>query len=63
MEQNSMTDEEREASRRAAMKRAIELVQKYQDDNWRRLRVNDICSDLKRMLRYEAERGEPSVKR
>lgn len=46
--------DERQAVRREALLHAIAIVQRYQDENWRRLRVNDICSDLKRLLRDEA---------
>jgi hypothetical protein len=34
--------------------RAIAIVQRYQNENWRRLRVNDICSDINRLLKAEA---------
>jgi len=45
-----MTYEEREEVERETLLRAIAIVQRYQDENWRRLRVNDICSDIKRLL-------------
>lgn len=48
-----MTYEEREEVKREALLRALAIVQRYQDDNWRRLRVNDICSDIKRLLNEE----------
>ena len=51
-----MTLEERQEVRREALKRAMAIVQQYQDENWRRLRVNDICSDIKRRLNEEAGR-------
>lgn len=51
-----MTQDERQDVRREALMRAIAIVQRYQDENWRRLRVNDICADLKRLLRQEADR-------
>ncbi len=48
-----MTYEEREEVKRETLLRALAIVQRYQDDNWRRLRVNDICSDIKRLLNEE----------
>jgi hypothetical protein len=53
-----MTYEEREEVKREALLRALAIVQRYQDDNWRRLRVNDICSDIKRLLNEEVT-GRP----
>ena len=52
----AVTLEERQEVRREALKRAMAIVQQYQDENWRRLRVNDICSDIKRRLNEEAGR-------
>jgi hypothetical protein len=57
-----MTDEERKEVKREALLRALAIVQQYQDANWRRLRVNDICSDIKRLLHEEAT-GEPTSSR
>jgi len=55
-----MTHDERQETsqeaRRAALLRAIAIVQRYQDQNWRRLRVNDICADIRRLLTEEANR-------
>jgi hypothetical protein len=48
--------EERDAVRREALMWAVAIVQRYQDENWRRLRVNDICTELKRLLKEEAAR-------
>jgi hypothetical protein len=53
---NVMTQDERQQVRREALMRALAIVQRYQDENWRRLRVNDICADLKRLLKAEAAR-------
>jgi hypothetical protein len=53
---NVMTPDERQEVRREALMRALAIVQRYQDENWRRLRVNDICADLKRLIKQEAER-------
>ena len=53
---NVMTSDERQEVRREALMRALAIVQRYQDENWRRLRVNDICADLKRLIKREAER-------
>jgi hypothetical protein len=52
----ALRPDERQAVRREALLRAIAIVQRYQDEHWRRLRVNDICTDLKRLLRDEAGR-------
>jgi len=56
-----MTSEEREEIRRETLLRAVAIVQRYQDENWRRLRVNDICSDIKRLLNEEATRKSDRV--
>ena len=53
---SAMTQDERQEVRREALMRALAIVQRYQDENWRRLRVNDICSDIKRLLKDEAAR-------
>jgi len=58
-----VTLEERQEVRREALKRAMAIVQQYQDENWRRLRVNDICSDIKRLLNEEADRLALRVER
>ena len=58
-----MTREERQEVRRDALMRAMAIVQQYQDENWRRLRVNDICSDIKRLLNEEADRLALRVER
>jgi hypothetical protein len=55
-----MTEEEHEQVERQTLLRAIAIVQRYQDENWRRLRVNDICFDIKRLIREEL-RDEPAV--
>jgi hypothetical protein len=57
-----MTFEEREEVERETLLRAIAIVQRYQDENWRRLRVNDICSDIKRLLNEEAALRSNRVK-
>ena len=57
-----MTYEEREEVEREALLRALAIVQRYQDENWRRLRVNDICSDIKRLLNEEAVRLSDRVR-
>jgi len=51
-----MTQEERDLVWREALQRAIVIVQRYQDENWRRLRVNDICTEIKRLIKREAAR-------
>jgi hypothetical protein len=57
-----MTFEEREEVERETLMRALAIVQKYQDEHWRRLRVNDICSDIKRLLNEEAARLSDRVR-
>ena len=49
-----ITQEERDVVRREALLRALAVVQRYQDENWRRLRVNDICAEIKRLIKEEA---------
>jgi hypothetical protein len=56
-----MTDQEREQVKREGLRRALAIVQRYQDENWRRLRVNDICFDLKRLISEEL-RDEPVIR-
>jgi hypothetical protein len=58
-----MTEEEREEVKRQALVRAIAIVQRYQDENWRRLRVNDICFDLKRLIGEELRDGSEALSR
>jgi hypothetical protein len=50
------TQEQRDEVRREALLRAVAIVQRYQDENWRRLRVNDICTEIKRLIKEEAAR-------
>jgi hypothetical protein len=58
-----MTQEERREVRRETLLRALVIVQRYQDENWRRLRVNDICTDIKRRINDEAARWDDHVNR
>lgn len=58
-----MTQEERREVRRNSLLRAVAIVQRYQDENWRRLRVNDICTDIKRLISDEAARWDDHVRR
>ena len=55
-----MTDDEHEQVKREGLRRALAIVQRYQDENWRRLRVNDICFDIKRLIGEEL-RDDPVV--
>jgi hypothetical protein len=48
-----MSDPEEDAIRRETLKRAIAVVQKYRDENYRRLRVNDICDEIMQRLAQE----------
>jgi hypothetical protein len=38
------------------LRRALAVVQRYQEQNWRRLRVSDICNDIKRLIDDEIAR-------
>ncbi|MFL6796903.1 MAG: hypothetical protein ACJ8F3_05775 [Xanthobacteraceae bacterium] len=58
-----MTQDERDQARHEGLLRAIALVQRYQDENWRRLRVNDICTDIKRLIAEEATRAADRISR
>jgi hypothetical protein len=51
-----LTHDKHQEVRREALLRALAIVQKYQDENWRRLRVNDVCSDIRRLLSEEIAR-------
>jgi hypothetical protein len=55
-----MTEDQSEEARREGLRRALAIVQRYQDENWRRLRVNDICFDIKRLISEEL-RDEPVI--
>jgi hypothetical protein len=57
-----MTQDERDQARREGLLRAVVLVQRYQDENWRRLGVNDICTDIKRLINDEAARMAERIK-
>jgi hypothetical protein len=48
--------QEREELKREALLRALAIVQRYHDENWRRLRVNDICFEIKRLISEEVTR-------
>jgi hypothetical protein len=57
-----MTENERDEAEREGLNRALALVQRYQDVNWRRLRVNDICGDIRRLIREEVARAGDRIK-
>jgi hypothetical protein len=44
-------------ARRKGVLRAIEIIDGYSKAHWRRLRVNEICFQLKKLL--EAESAQP----
>jgi hypothetical protein len=48
-----MNDPKEDVIRRATLKRAIAVVKKYRDENYRRLRVNDICDEIMQRLAQE----------
>ena len=59
----SMTQDERNEVKLEGLEQALEIVRQYQNNNWRRLRVNEVCADLKQLLSEEFERlshGMPS---
>jgi hypothetical protein len=53
---SDFTHDQYQGVRREALLRALAIVQRYQDENWRRLRVNDVCSDIRRLLSEELAR-------
>jgi hypothetical protein len=62
---SDLAQDERCLVRREALLRALAIVRRYQDENWRRPRVNDVCSDIMRLLneeiaRHASERRERS---
>jgi hypothetical protein len=57
-----MTENERDEAETEGLNRALALVQRYQDVNWRRLRVNDICGDIRRLIREEVARSGDRIK-
>jgi len=57
-----MTQDERDEARREGLLRALALVQRYQEENWRRLRVADICADIKRLINEEAARAADRIR-
>ena len=60
---SDLTHDEYQEVRREALLRALAIVQQYQDENWRRLRVNDVCSDIRRLLNEELARFKPDAKK
>ena len=58
-----MTRDERQQVEREAFETAIAIVQKYQNDHWRRLRVNEICSEIKCLLRKRQLAGFEAVEK
>jgi hypothetical protein len=59
---NVMTQNERDEAEKEGLIRALALVQRYQDRNWRRLRVNDICGDIRRLITEEVVRADDRIK-
>jgi hypothetical protein len=55
-----MTPEQRQKVQFDTLQRAIAVIQAYQNKHWRRLRVAQVCFDLKSLLREEANRVHPS---
>ena len=51
-----MTHEERQQVIRETLERAMSIVQKYQNANWRKLKVAIICSEIKSLLAEERSR-------
>jgi hypothetical protein len=55
-----MTPEQRQKVQFDTLQRAIAVIQAYQNKHWRRLRVAQVCFDLKSLLQEEADRVHPS---
>ena len=51
-----MTQTEYDEAKREGLVRALIVVERYQRTNERRLRVSDICSDIKRLINDEVAR-------
>jgi hypothetical protein len=51
-----MTQIECNEAKREGLNRALAVVQRYQNVNWKRLRVSDICTDIKRLINEEVAR-------
>jgi hypothetical protein len=51
-----MTQDEHNEARLEGLERALEIVRRYQDVNWRKLRATDICTDIKRVINDEVAR-------
>jgi hypothetical protein len=51
-----MTADDQQRIERETLERAIAVVQKYQNEHWRRARVNAICSEIKLLLSLELKR-------
>jgi hypothetical protein len=51
-----MTQIECDEAKREGLVRALAVVQRYQNTHWKRLRVSDICSDIKRLINEEVAR-------
>jgi hypothetical protein len=51
-----MTQTEQDERQWHGLRRARAIVQRYQEQNWRRLRVSDICNDIKRLIDDEIAR-------
>jgi hypothetical protein len=46
-------EEDQQRIERETLERAIAVIQQYQNDNYRRARVNTICSEIKYLLTQE----------
>jgi hypothetical protein len=51
-----MTQNERDEAKRQGLILALAVVERYQRMNERRLRVSDICIDIKRLINAEVVR-------
>jgi hypothetical protein len=56
-----MMQNERNEAKREGLIQAAAVVQRYLNVNWRRLRVNDICTDIIRLINEEAAREADTV--
>ena len=53
---STMTQNERDEAKRQGLILALAVVERYQRMNERRLRVSDICIDIKRLINAEVVR-------
>jgi hypothetical protein len=55
-----MTPEQHKRVQFETLQRAIDIIQAYQNRHWRRLRVAQVCFELKSLLQEAADRVRPA---